>query len=100
MARHIKCPKCGEFNTNREHCDYCGTLLFYEKRRALAFEKSEKQRLKKERLQAETNPSFFETYENHRFLLVRVLTKVLHSIWLAFLAIGGFIAWLITAIAA
>ena len=100
MAKHIKCPKCGEFNTDREYCVNCGAVLSYRKRRKIAFEMAEKLRKEKERLNDKMNPSFFDKYSNHRFWLVRASVRILHSIWLGFLAIGSFIAWLITAIAA
>lgn len=100
MARHIKCPNCGEFNTDQTYCTTCGTLLSYEKRRQIAHEEREQKRIEEERIQEKTNPSFYEKYSKSRFWLVRVMANILHSIWLGFLAIGSFIAWLITAIAA
>ncbi|WP_417856072.1 hypothetical protein [Xanthomarina gelatinilytica] len=48
----------------------------------------------------EKKPAFFEKYINHRFLIVRIGTKIIRSIWLVFMAIGMFIAWLVSAIAA
>jgi len=100
MASHVKCPNCGVYNTNEEYCTQCNTLLSYKKRRELAFAQDKKDRLERERLQNEASPSFYERYKDHKFLIVRVLVKITHSIWLGFMAIGVFIAWLITAIAA
>ena len=100
MASHVKCPNCGVYNTNEEYCTQCNTLLSYKKRRELAFAQDKKDRLERERLQNEASPSFYEKYKDHKFLIVRIIAKIIHSIWLAFMAIGVFIAWLITAIAA
>jgi len=100
MASQIKCPNCGVYNTNQDYCTNCGTLLSYQKRRELAFAQDEKDRKERARIQKEESPSFYEKNKDHRFLVVRVFAKVIHSIWMAFMAIGMFIAWLITAIAA
>ncbi|MEH1006399.1 MULTISPECIES: hypothetical protein [unclassified Winogradskyella] len=100
MVRHIKCPNCGIYNTNADYCTNCNTLLSYKKRRELAFAQEEKERRERERIQKEASPSFFKKHKDHRFLIVRIFVKITHSIWMAFMAIGMFIAWLITAIAA
>lgn len=100
MNRHIKCPNCGVFNTNAEYCKNCNTPLSYKKRRELSYAKEAKERLERERQEEKESPSFFVKYKDHRFLLVRIFVKVIHSIWTAFIAIGMFIAWLFTAIAA
>ncbi|MBU2926942.1 hypothetical protein [Winogradskyella psychrotolerans] len=100
MASHIKCPNCGLYNTNEDYCTNCNTLLSYKKRRELTFAQDKKERRERERIQKETSPSFYEKHRDHRFLIVRVFVKIIHSIWMGFVAIGMFIAWLITAIAA
>ncbi|WP_026754211.1 hypothetical protein [Sediminibacter sp. Hel_I_10] len=100
MASHIKCPECGVFNTNKEFCTNCGALLSSEKRRELAFQKAEKERQQRRQLEKKNDPSFYDRYKDHRFWIVRVFAKITRSIWLVFMAIGVFIAWIITAIAA
>lgn len=100
MASHIKCPNCGIYNTNEDYCTNCGTLLSHQKRRELAFAQDEKDRKERERIQREKSPSPYKKYSEHRFLVVRVFAKIIHSIWMAFMAIGMFIAWLISSIVA
>lgn len=95
----IKCPSCGVYNTDRDYCEECNTVLSYKIRRELALKKEEEARLR-EMASKEKKESFFEKYSNHRFFLVRFFTKVIRSIWLAFMAIGMFIAWLISAVVA
>jgi len=95
----IKCPNCGVYNTGRDYCEACNTVLSYKIRRELVFKKEEEARLKELATQVK-KPSFFEKYSNHRFLIVRVFTKIIRSIWLGFMAIGMFIAWLISAVVA
>ena len=95
----IKCPNCGIYNTDRDYCEACNTVLSYKIRRELALKKEENARLIKE-ASIEKKPSFFEKYSNHRFFIVRFFTKALRSIWMIFMAIGMFIAWLISAVVA
>ena len=100
MARYIKCIDCGIFNKNRVYCTNCGAILSYKKRRKIAYEKAEKARIERELEEEKNNPSFFEKYRNHKYAIVRIPVMILYSIWLGFIAIVTFIAWLITAIAA
>jgi len=100
VSKNIKCPNCGVYNTNRDYCLECNTLLSYKKRRELAYKKEQEAQLERRRVEKENNPSFFEKHENHRFWVVRAFLKVIKSIWMAILAVGVFIAWLIAAIAA
>ncbi len=100
MARHVKCIKCGTFNKNREYCINCGAPLSHKKRRLIAFKKAEKERKAREAIEEKNNPSFFDKYRNHKYAVIRIPVIIFHSIWLGFMAIGTFIAWLFTAIAA
>ena len=34
-TRIVKCPNCGVFNTNREYCKNCNTLISHEKKREI-----------------------------------------------------------------
>jgi len=95
----IKCPNCGIYNTNRDYCEECQTVLSYKIRRELDLQKQVEERLKQV-ASKEKEISAFEKYSNHRFFLVRLVTKIIRSIWLVFMAIGMFIAWLISAIVA
>lgn len=98
--QNIKCPNCGVYNVNRDYCSKCNTILSYKKRREQEFKKEEEARLEQRRLEKKNNPSFFEKYGNHRFLLIRVVVKIIKTIWVVIMAIGMFIAWLISSIAA
>lgn len=95
----IKCPNCGIYNTDRDYCEECDTVLSYKIRRELVLKTEENERLIQE-ASIEKKPSFFEKYSNDRFFLVRFFTRFLRSIWMVFMAIGMFIAWLISAVVA
>ncbi|WP_028870730.1 hypothetical protein [Psychroserpens burtonensis] len=100
MVSQIKCPNCGIYNTNVDYCTNCNTLLSSKLRRELQFAAQEKVRKEKRNLEEEKAVSWIERFSKHRFLIVRVLAKTVRSIWLAFVAVGVFIAWLVSAIAA
>ncbi|WP_452219701.1 hypothetical protein [Lacinutrix salivirga] len=99
-SKTIMCIQCGVYNKDREFCSECGAILDYKKRRELAFKKEEEARLERRRIEKENNPSFFDKYGDHRFLVVRIFVKIIKSIYVLIVAIGGFIAWLIATIAA
>jgi ribosomal protein L37E len=93
----IKCIKCGTFNTNKEYCKNCGTILSYQKRREeqLKVETSKKlEKIKK------SPPSFIERLKEHNNLFYKAFGWLLYSGFLVVTAIGAFIAWLVFAIAA
>jgi len=99
MVSEIKCPNCGIYNTNKDYCTNCNTLLSSKIRRELQFAKEAKARAEKQRIEDENSTSIIEQYTSHRFLIIRVFAKIIRSIWLGFVAIGVFIAWLVTAVA-
>lgn len=100
MVSQIKCPNCGIYNTNVDYCNNCNTLLSPKLRRELQFTAQEKARKEKKRLKEKNALSFIEKYSEHRYLIVRLLAKSIRSIWLAFISVGVFIAWLVSVIAA
>lgn len=90
----IKCKNCGSFSKNSDYCEGCGALISYEKIRAKELE--ELQRKKAEKIR---KTSLIEYLENHEHSVVRFLGLMLKIIWVPFMAIGAFIAWLVAAIA-
>lgn len=44
-------------------------------------------------------PSFSDRWQNSPYVALRVLYKILHSIWMAVMAVGMFLAWLIALLA-
>lgn len=98
--KRIKCPNCGTYNDNVDYCINCGTLINFKKRRELEFEKSEKRRAFNEREDKKKSFKWIEKYKTHKYLVVRVFAYVIYSVWAAVMAIGTFIAWLFTMIAA
>lgn len=94
---HIKCSNCGVFNTNREYCEHCNSLISHKKKeveRAIEINKKEifiaKEELEK--------LNFIDKLRKHPFFLVKIVGWMLHSIWLLLNIIGGLIAWLIVSL--
>ena len=96
---HIKCSNCGVFNTNREYCESCNTLISHKKKRetraidvhqkeiSIAQEELEKQNLA-------------DRLKKHPFFLVKIVGWLLHSVWIVLNIIGGLIAWFVAMVAA
>lgn len=99
-VRRIKCPNCGTYNQNVDYCAHCNTLINFEKRREIEFQKLKQKRTLYEQQDEAKSFQWIETYKNHRYLLVRFFAYIMYSIWAAVMAIGTFIAWLFTMIAA
>lgn len=99
VTRNVKCPNCGVFNTNKEYCENCNTLISYKKKRALKVEEH-KQTLIKEAKEKIENPNLAERLKKHPFFLYRIVGWVLYSAFLVVSAIGALLAWFIAMVAA
>lgn len=98
-SSYIKCPNCGVFNTDKEYCENCGTLISYQKKRALEVEKIKKEAVEEIKDEIE-NPNLAERLKKHPFFLYKIVGWFLYSIWLLSTAISMFIAWMIAMMAA
>src|SRR5690625_6840729 len=63
---------------------------------ALRARRQKELRLEREAERRENKVSIAEKWKTHRYWLPRAVYFVLHSIWIVAMAIGGFIAWLIS----
>ena len=94
---HIRCPDCGEFNSNPDECAFCGSMLDLVKRRALERAKYEEEVREKERLRApDFGERLAEKMRTHPWLFIRVIYKIASAIYMVVMAIVMFIAWLIS----
>ncbi len=99
VTKNIKCPNCGVFNTNKEYCENCNTLISYEKKRALK-EEEHQQGLIKEAKEKLKNPNLAERLKKHPFYLYKAIGWVLYSAFMLVSAIGALLAWFIAMVAA
>lgn len=93
--KEVKCNNCGVFTKNADYCSNCGALISYEKIR-----EKEVETIKEQKLKETIKPSLLDRMKNDDRAFVRLLGYVLYVVWVPFMAIGAFLAWLIAAIAA
>jgi uncharacterized C2H2 Zn-finger protein len=98
-SRMIKCPKCGVFNTDRDYCKNCNTLISNDKKRELKVA-AEKQKRINEAIYTSENPGFAERLKKHPNLLYSFVGWVLYSVISVVSIIGAGLAWLIAMVAA
>lgn len=95
----IRCSNCGTFNTNKEYCTHCNTLISYQKKRAIKVAAVKQQQIDAAIYQKE-NPNLAERLKKHPSLFYRIMGWLLYSVILVVSTIGAGIAWLIAMVAA
>ena len=99
ITRNIKCPNCGLFNTDKEYCENCNTLISNEKKRALKEEEIKQEQIDEAIYELE-NPNLAERLKKHPFFLYKIVGWILYSAIMVVSAIGAFLAWFLTMVAA
>ncbi|REH52538.1 hypothetical protein C7448_103273 [Tenacibaculum gallaicum] len=99
ITRNVKCPNCGVFNTNRDYCKNCNTLISFKKKQEQKVTAYKQEELKKAKHEIE-NPNLAERLKKHSFWLYRVVGWILYSAYLLVSAIGALIAWFVAMVAA
>jgi hypothetical protein len=96
---HIKCPNCGEFNTNREYCEACNTVISHKKK-----EETRATQVKEKEIDTAIEQlkklSFADRMQKHPFFLLKVFGWILQSVWIVLNIIGGLVAWFVAMVAA
>ena len=95
----IKCPNCGVFNTNKEYCTNCNTLISHQKKRELKVSAFKQQEVAKAVHERE-NPNLTERLKKHSNIFYRITGWILYSAITIVSLIGAGLAWLIAMIAA
>lgn len=96
MTISRKCPECGAWTDNADHCAHCGKLLNYEIQREQELAAQEK--AFKER-QLDTMEKTLASMKASSNLLVKWAYYVIYSVWFSFVVISSFIISLIVAAA-
>ncbi|TXD48810.1 hypothetical protein [Polaribacter sp. IC073] len=97
--RIIKCPNCGVFNTNKDYCTNCNTLISHQKKREIKEAAGKQQRINEAILEKE-NPNLAERLKNHSNIFYKIVGWLLYSAITVVSAIGVGLAWFIAMIAA
>ena len=87
-----KCSNCGQWNAAEDYCKYCKSPISIKVLEQL--EIKEKKRLEAKRPDDKID-ILIKKFRHHPFIPFRIVFYVLYSVWLIFMGIGSFVAWLI-----
>lgn len=91
MSVERKCPSCNQWNKDEDYCSHCGTVLSPE----IIEQKREQEReIRRENEPKSSFDKFIENWENSRFWLLRIIFKILYTIWAIVMGIAFFFAYL------
>ena len=95
----IKCPNCGVFNTDKEYCTNCNTLISHQKKREIKVNAVKQKEVDKVIYEKE-NPNLAERLKKHSNIFYRIIGWVLYSVITVVSIIGAGLAWFIAMVAA
>ena len=98
-TRIVKCPNCGVFNTNREYCKNCNTLISDEKKREIKAAEVKQEQIN-EAIEELENPNLAERLKKSNNVFYRIIGWLIYSVVTVVSAIGAGLAWLIAMVAA
>lgn len=91
MAVERKCLVCQTWNKDNDYCTNCGNLLSP----SLIEENREREReLRRNSIPLTRLDIFIDNWKNSRFLVLRIIYKILYGIAIIFFAIASFFAYL------
>lgn len=91
MATERKCPSCNTWNKDEDYCTSCDTLLSPK----IIEEKREEEREERRKNQPLTKfDLFLRRWENSKYIILRILYKIVYAISIGFFAVASFFAWL------
>lgn len=96
---HIKCSNCGIFNTDKEYCSSCNTLISHQKKRETRAAKIKDEEIEQVKIEL-AKMNLADKLKKHPFFLVKIAGWLLHSVWLLLNIIGGLVAWFVAMVAA
>lgn len=91
MSVQRKCPKCNTWNGNEDYCTVCNELL-----NPILIEdlREEKREARRQNVAPSRLDLFIDRWKHSRFLVLRILFRILYAIGFTFIAIASFFAWL------
>jgi hypothetical protein len=91
MGVERKCSKCATWNKAEDHCTNCGNLINPV---IFAQVKHEEREEAIRNLPPTKLDIFIEKWRNHNNFIVKGTFYIFYSIWIVFMAIGGFFTWI------
>jgi len=86
-----KCSNCGQWNGAEDYCKKCNSPISIKVIEAI-------ETVEKKRIEAKKPEDKFDIWLNkvrhHRFFLIRFIFYIFYSVWIVFMGIGSFVAWL------
>lgn len=91
MSVERKCPSCNQWNRDKDYCGVCGTVLSP----VIIEQKREEQReIRRQNVEQTPLDIFLNNWENSRFILLRIIYKILYTIWAIVMGVAFFFAYL------
>ncbi len=87
-----KCPNCGHWNNEVDYCEKCNTLISLTKQVEIEQEQKVQTRINKT---PDSIDRTLNAFKHSRYLPIRLIYKVLYSIWLGFIAILSFFLYML-----
>ncbi|MES2628504.1 MAG: hypothetical protein V4616_05995 [Bacteroidota bacterium] len=87
-----KCPNCGTWNTDTDHCESCDHLLNYQVK--LVQEQEQREQDWRER-EKDKMDLYLARFRNSRYWPVKVVYYILYSVWFLLFTIVSFLAFVV-----
>ena len=97
-----RCLNCGKVSLNQDYCPDCGNIININLKRTLERkEKAIRKQKEKDKTKKKSAVTLFlEDVKDHENIIIRYVARFFNAIWLVVIAIGSFLALLISYIAA
>ncbi|MCH2233862.1 MAG: hypothetical protein MK078_06370 [Crocinitomicaceae bacterium] len=90
-----KCLSCGTWNNDERFCKNCGAPLHPEEVQAADFKQREKEERELEEAGKDKLDRLLEKAKSSKYWVVRAGYRVMYSVSMVLVALGGFFAWLV-----
>ena len=91
MPTERLCPSCKTWNTDQDFCKKCNTTLSPE---IIEVKREEEREQRRSNIPLTPLDIFLDKWKNNRFFLLRLLYKIVYTIWVIFMTIAGLFAYL------
>ena len=91
MSVERKCPSCNHWNKNEDYCSKCGTVLSPQ---IIEQKREEEREFRRQSTPKTSFDEFIEKWENSRFWILRIIYKILYTIWAIVMGIAFLFAYL------
>ena len=90
-----KCLACGTWNNDERFCKSCGAAIHPEEIQKEDFKKRDEEQLAIEEARKDKLDRMLDKAKTSKFWVVRAGYRVMYSVSMVLVALGGFFAWLV-----